>query len=335
MDKTKKQFNLKAFMSKYAIYFVFVALIFLIGAINPNFFSVRVFRDILTQSSVKLILALGIMFIILSGNIDLSAGRVLGFSAVIAGSLAQTADYASKFYPNLAELPAIVPIIASVLLGVTFGAVNGLIITKLGIAAFIATLGTQLAAYGLNSLYYNIEPNMSQPIGGLKPSFTNLGSGAVFGIPIILIIAVVAAIIVHIIMTHHRLGKTIFAVGGNKEAAMVSGINVNKVTVTVYMIAGIFIGLAGALEAARTGGATNNYGLSYEFDAISACTVGGVSMNGGVGAVPGVVIGVLTFTLIQYGMTFVGINPYWQNVVKGVIIVIAVAIDARKYAAKR
>ena len=97
MDKTKKQFNLKAFMSKYAIYFVFVALIFLIGAINPNFFSVRVFRDILTQSSVKLILALGIMFIILSGNIDLSAGRVLGFSAVIAGSLAQTADYASKF----------------------------------------------------------------------------------------------------------------------------------------------------------------------------------------------------------------------------------------------
>jgi len=139
----------------------------------------------------------------------------------------------------------------------------------------------------------------------------------------------------HIVLNYHRFGKTLFAVGGNQEAARVSGINVQRIIMIVYIIAGAFYGLTGALEAARTGGATNNYGQGYELDAIAACVVGGCSVAGGVGAVPGVAIGVTVFTVIQYGMTFVGINPYWQNVVKGAIIVIAVAIDVRKYAKKR
>ena len=333
MDNKSKA---SAFFGKYAIYFIFVFLFLLVSVINPRFLSVRVIKDVLMQSSVKLIVALGMMFVILSGNIDLSGGRVLGFAAVVAGSLAQTGDFARKFYPNLPEVPFFVPVIAAILLAMTFALVNGLVITRLGVAAFIATLGTQLAAYGLNSIYYNQEPNNSQPIGGFKKSFSFLGTGQIAGFfPCVLAISLVCAAIVHIVMRYHKFGRLVFAVGGNSEAAIVSGINTKKVILTVYLIAGFFFGLGGALEAARTGGAQNNYGLSYEFDAISACTVGGVSMNGGVGAVPGVIIGVLIFILIQYGMNFIGINPYWQNVVKGALIVVAVAIDARKYAKRR
>lgn len=330
-----KQFDIKKWAQNNAIYLVLIAIIILITVKNPAFLSLRVFRDILMQSSTRLIMAMGCMFVILSGGADLSGGRMLGAAAVLAGSLAQMSTYANKFFPNLQELPIIVPIIACLLMGMAMGLLNGIVVAKLNVPAFIGTLGVQLIIYGGISIFYNMEPNRSQPLGGFLKTYSKLGTGSFFGIPYILIIAVVLMIACHIVLNYHRFGKTLFAVGGNQEAARVSGINVQRIIMIVYIIAGAFYGLTGALEAARTGGATNNYGQGYELDAIAACVVGGCSVAGGVGAVPGVAIGVTVFTVIQYGMTFVGINPYWQNVVKGAIIVIAVAIDVRKYAKKR
>lgn len=325
----------KGFISKHASYFILVTLILLVGIINPQFFSVRVLRDLLTQSSIKLLMALGMMFVLISGNCDLSAGRIVGLSAVVAGSLAQSSAYFRRFFPSLPELPVIIPVMICLMIGCIAAFLNGFIITKFGVDSFIATLGTQLVIYGFTSIYYDLEPNESQPIGGLTEAFSKLGTGMVLGVPILLIIAVFATVICYIILKYHRFGKKVYSVGGNKDASVIAGIDSKKIIIAAFVIEGLLAGLSGCLEAARTGGATNSYGVNYEFDAMCACIVGGVSLNGGVGNVSGVIAGVLIFQLIQYGMTFIGINPYWQNVIKGLIVIIAVAIDMRKYLKRR
>jgi methyl-galactoside transport system permease protein len=185
-----------------------------------------------------------------------------------------------------------------------------------------------------------MKPNQSQPIGDLRNDFSNIGSGFIgqsgpYSIPYIVIIAVVIAIIVWVIFNKTKLGKNMYAIGGNIQAAKVSGINVSKNLMTIYAIAGGLYGLAGVLEAARTGGATNNYGNMYELDAIAACVVGGVSTSGGIGTVPGIMAGVLIFGVINYGLTFIGVSPYWQLIIKGLIIVTAVSFDIRKYLTKK
>ena len=138
-----------------------------------------------------------------------------------------------------------------------------------------------------------------------------------------------------ILMNKTRFGKNCYAIGGNVNAAKVSGINVAKTTLIMFTIAGGLFALGGVLEAARTGGATNNYGNGYEFDAITACVVGGVSTTGGIGTIPGILAGVFILTVINYGLTFIGLNPYWQQIIKGLIIVFAVAVDIRKYLTKK
>jgi methyl-galactoside transport system permease protein len=292
-------------------------------------------RDVLIQSSTRVIIALGAAFIILTGGADLSSGRVVGISAVISASMLQGADYARKFYPNLPELPLIVPILVAILVGVLVGALNGYIVSKFKVPAFIATLGTMVIVYGANSIYFNLPPNNSQPIGGLREDFSKLGTGSFLGVPYVILIAIAVILVIYVILNKTKLGKNLYAIGGNEEAAVVSGINVKKNLMALYVIAGTLYGIAGVLEAARTGGATNNYGTGYELDAIAACVVGGWSVSGGVGTVPGVVVGVLIFSVINYGLTFVGVNPYWQQIIKGAIIVTAVAFDIRKYLTKK
>ena len=208
-------------------------------------------------------------------------------------------------------------------------------VSKLKVPAFLATLGTQMIIFGFSSLYFNMEPNSSQPLGSLLKGFRNLGGGSILGIPVIVIIALLVMLVVWILLTKTCLGKEIFAVGGNLEAARVSGINVFKIQLITYSIAGACYGLAGALEAARTSSATSAYGSGYELDAIASCIVGGCSVAGGVGTVGGVFAGVIIFNVLSYGLTFIGISPYWQNVVKGLIIIGAVALDVRKYAGKK
>lgn len=335
LNTTLKSFEPRKFLLNNAIYMILLGLIVLISLIAPNFLSFNVAKDILMQSSVRIVVALGCMFIIISGSADLSGGRMVGLSSLIAASLAQASTARLQFWPGVTDLPVIVPVLAAVLVGVAFGAFNGFIVSRLNVPAFLATLGTQLMLYGFSSLYFNKAPNNSQPLGSFTTAFSTMGTKSLWNIPYVIIIAVACMILVWILQKKTCLGKEIFAVGGNLEASRVSGINVKKIQMITYSLAGLLYGLAGSMEAARTGSATSAYGNGYELDAIASCIVGGCSINGGVGTVPGVFVGVIIFNVISYGLTFIGISPYWQNVVKGAIIICAVAIDVRKYSAKK
>lgn len=332
--KAKSKFDLRLFLMNNAIYAIMLVMIALVVAVKPSFFSIRVLRDILMQSSVRIVVALGCMFVIISGSADLSGGRIVGLTAVIAGTLAEQSTYYLKYYANLPELPAFVPLLVAVLVGAALGIFNGLVVSKLKVPAFLATLGTAMLAFGISNLYMDAEPNNSQPLGSFTDNFKALGSGSFHDIPYILLIAVFCVAIVWILQNKTILGKEVFAVGGNMEAAKVSGINVLKIQLFTFAIAGALYGLGGCLEAARTGSGTASYGTGYELDAIAACIIGGCSAGGGVGGVGGVVAGVIIFNIMSYGLTFIGLSPYWQYVAKGVIIIAAVAIDVRKYAKK-
>jgi len=327
------------FMTQNAIYIVLVVLVAAISIYSPNFLSMTSFRDILIQSSPRVIVALGSAMILITAGCDLSAGRVVGLTAVVSASLSQLANYPHPFFEQAPNLPTFLPIIIAIAVGACVGLVSGLIVAYLRIVPFIATLGTMVMTYGVCSLYFDMEPNNSQPIGGLRPEFTVFGSGSMdlgfMTIPYIVIIAAVISFIMWIVYNKTVLGKNMFAIGGNAQAAVVSGINVAATLIAIYVIAGALYGVGGILEAARTGGATNNYGNMYELDAIAAAVVGGVSITGGVGTVPGIIAGVLIFTVINYGLTFVGMGPYWQLIIKGLIIVVAVAVDVRKYLARK
>ncbi len=331
---------LKYLVTQRAIFLVLILLVVAIAIMDPNFLAYSTLRDILQQNSTRAIIALGAGFILITGGTDLSAGRVVGLTAVVSASMLQMDKYASKFYPNLHEIWVGWPILVGILAGMLVGCVNGFIIAKLKVPPFIATLGTMVAVYGLNSLYFDSDPNNSQPIAGLRDDFKKLGSGYIdFGggytLPYIVLIAIGIGLICWILFNKTRLGKNMYAIGGNVQAAHVSGINVARNLIFIYAIAGALYGVGGVLEAARTGGATNNTGNMYELDAIAACVVGGVSTAGGIGTVPGIMAGVLIFGVINYGLTFIGVSPYWQLIIKGLIIVAAVAFDIRKYVAKR
>ncbi|OPX44316.1 galactoside transport system permease protein MglC [Ruminiclostridium hungatei] len=326
-----KTVEVKKFLMDKALILALLVMIIGIIIMEPAFLQWRVAKDIMTQSSVKLIVALGLLFPLLLGGTDLSGGRQVGLAAVIVASMSQAADYASKFYPGLPNIPIIFPILIAIGVVAVIGAVNGIMIAKLKMAPFIATFGMSTIVYGINCLYYAKEPNNAQPIGGIRGELTILSSYKLFGqISLLIVIAAVVTVISWFILNKTVFGKHIYAVGGNENAARVSGVKVHAIIIAVFVIESILVGMAGILEVARTGGANSAYGFSYEFDAISACVVGGVSLSGGVGKVSGVVLGVIIFTIISYGLAFIGINPNWQLIVKGIIICTAVALDMKK-----
>jgi len=315
-----------------ALIIVLIIMIGIIIIIEPAFLQWRVIKDILTQSSIKLIVAIGLLFTLLLGGTDLSGGRQVGLAAVIVASMSQTATYSGRFFPNLSQIPIIIPALIAIAVVAVIGIVNGLMIARLKMAPFIATFGMMTIVYGINSLYISQEPNRSQPIGGIREELTALSSTNIFGeISLLVPIAILVAVLAWFILNKTVFGKNIYIVGGNKDAAKVSGIDVDKIIISAFVIESILVGFAGILEVARTGGANSSYGFSYEFDAISACVVGGVSLSGGIGKMSGVVIGVIIFTIISYGLAFIGINPNWQLIIKGLIICSAVALDMEKH----
>ena len=328
------------FTQKQSILLVLVALIAVTGIFQPSFLSVGNITNVLMISSVYVILALGEGPILLTKGVDLSAGRAVGLTACIAASLLQRPDYASKMFDGLPEMPLLAPIVLAVLVGVVVGLVNGTIVSFLKVPPFITTLGTMVIVYGATSLYVDRPPHGASPIGGLRDDFTNISNGAIdlfgdFRLPYIVIIAVVVIFLMWVLLNHTRTGKSIYALGANPDAATVSGINVNRTLIVVYVIAGALYALAGSLQAARQGSATNNLGFTWELDAIAACVIGGVSTSGGVGTVRGIVIGVLILMFLNNAMIILGFTVYWQQIVKGVIIVAAVGLDIRKYLKKR
>lgn len=316
------------------LYICLLLMIVIIAIISPSFISMRVLSDVLIQSAPKILLAMGMLVVIVAGGMDMTVGRLAGLGAVVSGTLAQQATYYLKFWPSLPELPIIVPILVSVIVGMMSGAITGIIISKLRVPAFLAGLGLQLIIYGGNLLFLKKAPNNSQPLAGYKESFTKFGTGSIFGINHLIIVAFAVMIVVFIILNMTTLGKNIYATGGNREAAKVAGIDVFKIDMFVYMLSGALAALAGCMLAARTGSANATYAEGYEMDAIASCIIGGASFAGGIGNVPGAFLGVIIFSVINYGLTFVGLSSYWQNIAKGLIIIVAVALDMRKYASE-
>ncbi len=320
-----------------AIYIVLLILVGVIISMDKSFLSMKNFTFIITQASTRTILALGVAGLLVLAGTDLSVGRMVGLAAVVSASLLQSPDYARRIFPELPQLAIIIPILLCIVLTTLASTINGVIIAKFHVTPFIATLGMQLVIYGVASLYYDAVG--ASPIAGLDPKFTKFAQGSLnigpIGIPYLVIYAAITVLVVWFIWNKTILGKNMFAVGGNPEAAAVSGVSITKTIILVSVIAGILYGFAGCLEVARTGSATNNLGNGYELDAIAACVVGGVSFSGGVGSIAGIVTGVFIFQVINYGLAYVNVSPYIQYIIKGLIIIIAVAIDTRKYIKKK
>ncbi|MDT0161401.1 MULTISPECIES: galactose/methyl galactoside ABC transporter permease MglC [Bacillus] len=339
MNKAEKRFDAAKWLVDNVIYVVLVLLVIGIIIASPDFLSITNFINILSQSSSRIIIALGVAGILITAGTDLSAGRLVGLAAVVSASMLQASDYAYKMYPNLAELPIIVPILIAMAVTGLFGALNGVIVSKFHVPPFIATLGMMIGVYGVTSIYFDRPPYGAQPIGGLSQSFTTFAQRGIpigqYELPYLVIYAAVVSLIIWVIWNKTQLGKNMYAIGGNPEAAKVSGVNVARNIILIYLIAGLLYGFSGTLEAGRVGSATNNTGNMYELDAIAACVVGGVSLSGGIGTVPGVITGVLIFQIINYGLAFLGVSPYIQFIVKGAIIIVAVAFDMRKHAKKK
>jgi len=343
MEKTKRIDAQKtgAFLLNNALYFILGAILVTVIIIDPKFASLTNVINIVKQASTKGILALGCAGLIVLAGTDLSIGRVLGFSAAVTASLVQSVTYASRYYQNMTKpVNLLIPLLLSVLIAVVFSLLNGFGVAYLKMHAFIITLGTQLIAYGCTCIYIEAQPSGSaQALSTFEKNFLTKAAGSFslgsIKIPYVVIYFILVTVVVHVIWTRTKLGKYMFAVGGNTEAAAVSGVNVGRTIMLVYLMAGVCYGIAAFLETARVQSVGANTGINYELDAISACVIGGVSFSGGVGTVPGVVIGSIILQAINYSLYFLGVNAYLQYIIRGLIIVLAVAIDVRKYIAKK
>jgi inositol transport system permease protein len=269
------------------------------------------------QVSVIGIIAVGVTQVIITGGIDLSSGSVVGLTAMVAASLAQQSDFARAVYPSLTGLPVILPVAAGLIVGAAAGLVNGTLIATTGIPPFIATLGMMVTARGVAKWY-----TRGQPVSMLSEPYAAIGSGIW---PVVIFLAV--ALIFHVALRYTRYGKFTYAIGANVQAARVSGINVGAHLIQVYAIAGLLAGLAGIVTSARAISGQAGMGVMYELDAIAAAVIGGTSLSGGVGRITGTVIGTVILGVMTSGFTFLRVDAYYQEIVKGIIIVAAVVVD--------
>ena len=280
---------------------------------------------IVLQMAVIGIIAIGVNLVIITSGIDLSSGSVVAAAAVVAASLAQVSDFPRAVFPALTDLPIIWPILAGAFTGLVIGLLNGSLIAYTMIPPFIATLGTMVAARGFAKWFTG-----GMPVSMLTDDFAWIGSGAN---PVIIFL--VLAVIFHVVLRYTQFGKFTYAIGANRQAAIVSGINVNRHLIWVYTIAGLLAGIAGTVTASRAISGQSGMGVMYELDAIAAVVIGGTSLVGGKGRITGTVIGVLILGVMTSGFTFIRIDAYYQEMVKGAIIVAAVIADQYRNKKKR
>ena len=269
------------------------------------------------QVAVIGVIAVGVTQVIITGGIDLSSGSVVALTAMVAASLAQSSDAARAVYPSLTDLPVIVPLAAGLAVGALAGLVNGTLIAWTSIPPFIATLGMMVTARGLARWYTH-----GQPVSMLTEAYSAIGSGAG---PVVIFLG--TAVVFGIALRYTRYGKYTYAIGSNPLAARVAGIRVGRHLILVYTLAGTLAGLAGVLTSARAVSGQAGMGTMYELDAIAAAVIGGTSLSGGVGRITGTVIGTLILGVVTSGFTFLRIDAYYQEIVKGGIIVAAVVAD--------
>ena len=332
MEATKK-LNGKAvgkWLSNNAIIMMMLAVTLIVGIIHPNFFSGTNMINLFKNVSIRYIIALGISGCLITTGNDLSAGRLAGFAACLACIFAQTEGASGKFYPNMPTLSTPVVFVLVIAICAIVGLCNGLVVSYLKVQPFIATLGMQQVVYGICLVYTG-----GTPIGSLNSNFTALAKDTFLAIPVLIWFALIVAFCFWFLYNKTRHGKYMYAIGGNENAAAVAGVNVPATLIRIYTLAGALYGLAGFLLGAKAGGASTATGFGYELEAIAACTIGGVSTNGGVGTVPGILRGGLVREVLKICLQYMQVNPAYTYIAQGIVIVVAVALDLRKYLAKK
>lgn len=302
------------YLRKYGMLTAFLLICLVLSLLTPGFFSIQNTTIILRQVSINGILAIGVTFVIISGGIDLSLGSVVAFTGVVAALFAHPGEY-----------PLIIALGMAILAGLAIGGVNGLAVTRGKVAPFIVTLGMMTIARGLALLASD-----GRPVTGLSDSFNYIGGGSVLGVPIPVLIFGAIILLSSFILNKTRLGRYLYAVGGNEKAAYASGIRVNSVKVISYMICSGLAAIAGIVLASRITTGQPNAGLAYELDAIAAVVIGGTSLSGGIGSIGGTVLGVLLIGVINNGLDLLNVSSYYQQIIKGAIIIAAALIDRKK-----
>ena len=329
MDKSKK-IDIKELLLNNGIIVLLLILVAYVSITVPTFRSMRNIMNLAINAAPRVIIALGVSGCLITKGTDLSAGRAVGLSACLAGIMLQKPDAPGKVWPDFPVLNVFIVLIIVMVICAIFGLINGIVISYLNVPAFIGTLGMQLIIYGIALVITN-----SVPIGGYRADYITVTQGKIAGMPVLFIYLVIAAAIFWFVYNYTRHGKYMYAIGGNEVAAEVSGVNVKKTKIIIYVTAACMYAIAGFLLGGKSGGTSVNMGQGYELEAIAACTIGGVSVNGGIGKVSGVIIGVAVFELLKSALQFLGVNTNYQYIAQGVVIVVAIALDIRKYIAKK
>jgi len=325
----------KSFMGKYAIYIAFVVLCLILAILSPGFFTLKNATNVLKQATILGIIAMGTTFVLVSGGMDLSSGSIVALSGVISAIFAAPGGISQAFsgfihdqagteqlLQSASSMPLIVPILVALLVGLISGVINGVITAKGKVPPFIVTLGMMTIARGAALLAAD---------GGTVPYVTEyktIGGGYFLGVPILIYIFVAIIIMTIFILNKTRFGRHIYAIGGNETAAHISGVHVDRVKILVYMLAGTLSGLAGLLLASRISCGSPVSAQGYELDAIAACVIGGTSLSGGTGNLMGTIIGVLFIGVMSNGLDMMNVSSYYQQITKGIIIILAVLYDA-------
>ena len=323
----KKGGGLGRFLNKYGILLIFIGICILLAILTYDngvsiFLKFRNIVNVLRQSSVIGIIALGVTFVIITEGIDLSSGSLVAMIGVISAMAAREAY----------GLPVFLPVLVALGLGVLAGGINGTLTAKAKIPPFIATLGMMTSARGVGYLVTN-----GRPVDNLSETFQWIGQGSIlnlgenFFIPIPVLIFVVMAIISHFLLSSTRFGKYTYALGGNEQAAYICGVNVERQKILVYTYAGLMTSIAAIVLTARVSSGQPSTGIMFELDAIASAVIGGTSLQGGIGTIGGTVIGTLIIAVMNNGMQLMGVSSYWQEITKGIIIVVAVVIDTMRH----
>ena len=304
--------NVKANISKYKSLIGLVLLCIVITIVTPNFLSVSNITNVFTQVSVNAIIAIGMTFVILTGGIDLSVGSTLAISGAVGASIV-------KLTGNV-----FLAIIVAAVIGIAVGLINGLLVSKGKLQAFIVTLATMTIFRGATLVFTD-----GTPISKLPEAFVKIGNGKLGFMPIPVIITIIIAIIAVYALSQTRFGRYLYALGGNEDASRLSGINTDKIKTLVYVVSGFASAIAGVIITSRIGSASPNAGTGFELDAIAAVVIGGTSLAGGEGTITGTLIGALIIGVLNNGLNLMNVSPFYQSIVKGLVILIAVLLDKK------
>ena len=340
LDAKDKRTYCKEFAFNNALYFLIIIAVIYTAVQNPRFVSTSSIVNIISLSAANIPIAVGIAGCIVLTGTDLSAGRVVGLSACMSAAFLQAADYPTRMFKGMGVMNIALVILIVMLVGAVVGVVNGFFVAHFQLHPFIVTLATQLIVYGFLLMFMMLNGNNGQPLSGLDQSYKDFVTGSVIKlgdvpIPNYVWYACLIVVLMWFIWNKTAFGKNMFAVGSNQEAANVSGVNVAKTIILVHTLAGAMYALTGFIEAARIGSNTAATGQNYECDAIAACVIGGVSFVGGTGRIRGVVMGVFILRIIFVALQFLAIDQNLQYVIKGLIILVACAIDMRKYLVRK